>query len=137
MLICDTSGLLAYFDDAEAQHAQVSQVIEADDGPLVVSPYVLAELDYILATRRGVAAELAALTELSGGAWDLPALDGQAVHRAGDLIDRYRDQDIGLADASLVLLAARYRTDRLLTLDRRHFTVVRTTAGKPFTVLPG
>ena len=136
MLICDTSGLLACFDGADAHHRQVSQVVEADEGPFVVSPFVLAELDYILATRRGIPAELAALTELSGGAWDLPALAAPDIRRARDLIDRYQDQDIGLADTSLVLLAARYRTDRVLTLDRRHFTVVRTTTGKPFTLLP-
>jgi hypothetical protein len=33
-------------------------------------------------------------------------------------------------------LAARYRTDRLLTLDHRHFRVVRSIAGKPFALLP-
>jgi predicted nucleic acid-binding protein len=37
----------------------------------------------------------------------------------------------------LVVLAQRYRTDRLLTLDHRHFRVLRTQAGKPFTLLPG
>ena len=101
-----------------------------------MSPYVVAELDYLLATRRGVQAELAALTELSAGAWELPALGVADVRQAGTVIERYRDQDIGIADASLVILANRYRTDRLLTLDRGHFRVIRTTAGKSFTVLP-
>lgn len=136
MLVCDTSGLVAYFDASDAHHADVSASIEADPGPFVVSPYVLAELDYLLATRRGVREELAALSELSGGAWDLPACDAADIRRAQNVIDRYQDQNIGLADASLVVLAARYRTDRLLTLDHRHFRVIRTVNGKPFTVLP-
>lgn len=136
MLVCDTSGLVAYFDASDAHHAKVSAIIEADHGPFVVSPYVLAELDYLLATRRGVREEIAALTELSGGAWELPACDAADVRRTQSVIDRYQDQNIGLADASLVILAARYRTDRLLTLDRRHFGVVRTSNGKPFTMLP-
>jgi predicted nucleic acid-binding protein len=136
VLVCDTSGLVAYFDASDAHHADVSASIEADPGPFVVSPYVLAELDYLLATRRGVREELAALTELSGGAWDLPACDAADIRRAQNVIDRYQDQNIGLADASLVVLAARYRTDRLLTLDYRHFRVIRTVNGKPFTVLP-
>jgi len=101
-----------------------------------VSPYVVAELDYLLATRRGVQAELAALTELSGGAWELPTMEVADLREAGTVIDRYRDQDIGVADASLVALAHRFRTDRLLTLDRRHFRVIRTTAGRPFAILP-
>ncbi|NNM96549.1 MAG: PIN domain-containing protein [Candidatus Dormibacteraeota bacterium] len=135
-LVCDTSGLLAYFDGSDAYCAAVSRVIEADSGPFIVSPYVVAELDYLLATRRGVQVELAALTELSGGAWELPTMEVADLREACTVIDRYRDQDIGVADASLVALAHRFRTDRLLTLDRRHFRVIRTTAGRPFTILP-
>lgn len=52
------------------------------------------------------------------------------------MIERYQDQDIGVADAWLVLLAHHYRTDRVLTLDQRHFRGIRTTSGTPFTVLP-
>ena len=64
----------------------------------------------------------------------IPAMSG-ALGRT-DRPVRYQDQQIGVADASLVVLAGRYRTDRLLTLDHRHFRVIRTTSGKPFTVLP-
>lgn len=137
MLICDTSGLLAYFDASDRHCAEVSAVIEADPGPFVVSPYVVAELDYLLATRRGLGAELAVLGQLTTGAWELPPLGTSDLGDIYGVIDRYRDQEIGVADASLVVLAERYRTDRLLTLDRRHFGVVRTTTGKAFTVLPG
>jgi predicted nucleic acid-binding protein len=136
MLVCDTSGLVAFFDASDARHGEVSAAIDADPGPFIVSPYVLAEVDYLLATRRGVQEELAALDELSGGAWDLPACTEADLQRARGIIDRYRDQDIGLADASLVVMAARYHTDRVLTLDHRHFRVVLTLSGKPFTLLP-
>jgi predicted nucleic acid-binding protein len=54
-----------------------------------------------------------------------------------DILNRYRNHEIGLADASLAVLASRYRTRRLLTLDRRHFTVVHTLDGEPFQILPG
>jgi len=137
VLICDTSGLLAYFDASDAHNAQMAAVIEADTGPFVVSPYVVAELDYLLATRRGARAELAALAELSNGAWDLAAFDAADLGEACAVVERYQDQEIGVADASLVVLADRYRTDRLLTLDRRHFRAVRTTRGKSFKLLPG
>lgn len=136
MLVCDTSGLIAYFDASDAYHADVSGAIDEEPGPFAVSPYVLAEVDYLLATRRGVPEELVAVRELSGGAWELAAFDSGDLRQAADIIERYADQNIGLADASLVILAARYRTDRLLTLDHRHFAVIRTAKGKPFTLLP-
>jgi len=135
-LICDTSGLIAYFDASDAHHRKVAATIDGDSGPFIVSPFVLAELDYLLATRRGFDAQGAALSELASGAWDLACCPRDDLQRARDLVDRYRDQSIGLADASLVVLAARYETDRVLTLDHRHFRVLRTTTGQPFTILP-
>jgi predicted nucleic acid-binding protein len=136
VLICDTSGLLAFFDASDVHNEAVTSVIDGDPGLFIVSPYVIAELDYLLATRRGVQEELAALSELAGGSWELAAIDAPELREAHYIIDQYRDQEIGVADASLVVLAKRYRTDRLLTLDRRHFEVVRTASGKRFTLLP-
>jgi predicted nucleic acid-binding protein len=136
MLICDTSGLIAFFDASDAAHKPVSIAVEQSGGPFIVSPYVIAELDYLLATRRGVAAELAAMRELAGGAWDVPALDAESLGQAADVVERYQGQNIGIADASMVVLAARYGTDRVLTLDHRHFTVLRTLSGKPFQLVP-
>ena len=93
-------------------------------------------LDYLMATRRGVEAELAVLAELAGGAWELPCFDAADVRRAAKVIDRYRDLEVGLADASQVVLAERYGSSRVLTLDHRHFGVLRTGRGKPFALLP-
>lgn len=136
MLICDTSGLLAFFDSSDTHNATVSAAIDADAGPFVVSPFVVAELDYLLATRLGVRAELAALEELAGGAWELADVRPADLQAATRVIERYQDQAVGVTDASLVVLAERYRTGRVLTLDHRHFTVLRTTTGRRFTLIP-
>ena len=52
------------------------------------------------------------------------------------MIARYRDQAIGVADASIVVLADRYRTREVLTLDHRHFDVLRPLSGGRFKLLP-
>ena len=132
----DTSALLAYFDASEPDHAMVSEVITATTDLLVVSPYVVAELDCLVATRHGVDAELAVLDELTGGAWELPGFSVDDLQRARSIVAKYRDQEIGVADASNVVLAERYRTRTVATLDRRHFDVLRTATGDRFIVLP-
>ena len=137
VIIADTSGLLALFNRREPQHEVVARLVTEQRDPLVVSPYVAAELDYLVATRFGVTAELAVLGELTGGAYELAALGPTDVDRCAEVIESYRDQSIGLADASLVVLADRLGTDRLLTLDHRHFDVVRPIAGGRFTIVPG
>ena len=135
-MILDTSALLAYFDADEPDHQAVAALLENTDEPLVVSPYVVAELDYLVASRLGVTAELAVLAELAGGAWDLPAVDAEGLAGARAVVERYADQRVGVADASNVVLAARYRTQTIVTLDRRHFDVLHPLSGGRFTVLP-
>jgi predicted nucleic acid-binding protein len=136
VIIADTSGLLALFNRREPEHASVRDVVAGLDAPMVVSPYVLAEVDYLVATRMGVAAELEVLRELGGGAYVLPEIGQEDLVRATDMVDRYRDQGIGVADASIVVLAKRYESRTVLTLDRRHFDVLRPLAGGRFTLLP-
>src|SRR5262249_56443518 len=120
LITADTSGLLALFNATEPDHAEVTRVVTGGRDQLVVSPFVLAELDYLVGTRIGVHAETAMLRELAGGAYHLATIDPDQLATAADIVDRYHDQRIGLTDASLVVLAERFRTPRLLTLDRRH-----------------
>jgi predicted nucleic acid-binding protein len=136
VIVADTSGLLALFDRGEPEHQAVSDAVSRVVGPLVVSPYVVAELDYLVGTRIGVAQELAVLRELSGGAYVLPEFGPSDMAKAANVVERYRDQDIGIADASIVVLAERYATRQLLTLDRRHFGVLRPAQGGRFSLLP-
>ncbi len=136
MLIADTSGLIAFFSESGPQHDAVVAWVEANDSVMVVSPYVMAEVDYLVATRKGVDAELAVLEELSAGAYELATMGTEDVVAARRVVERYRDLGIGLADASLAVLAQRYRTRTVLTLDRRHFNVMRPLDGGVFTIVP-
>lgn len=136
MIVADTSGLLALFNQREPAHAAVRDVVGAHADPLVVSPYVAAELDYLVATRLGLDAEQAVLEELAGGAYVLASCTAEDVGAARRLIERYRDQAVGLADASIVVLAERFATRTVLTLDRRHFDVMRPLSGGRFRVVP-
>jgi predicted nucleic acid-binding protein len=135
-VIADTSGLLAYYNSAEPAHERVKAAVESASEPLVVSPFVIAELDYLLATRVGVTAELAVLKELASGAYELPALTAADIAACAQIVLKYGDQEIGVTDASLVVLAKRYDTHTVLTLDRRHFDVLKSMQGKRFVVVP-
>ena len=135
-MIVDTSALLAFFDSREPDHAAVTGALLASEEPLVVPPYVVAELDYLVATRHGTQAELAVIAELAGGAWDLPAFDAKDLAAAHLVIAQYLDQGIGIADASIVVLADRLGTRTIATLDRCHFDVLRPLAGGRFSIIP-
>ena len=136
MIIADTSGLLAFFSESGRHHEAVVAWLERNNPVMVVSPFVIAEVDYLVATRKGVEVELAVFRELASGAYELPAMNSDDLGLASEVVERYRDLGIGIADASLVVLADRYRTRTILTLDRKHFGVVRPLDGGYFKIVP-
>jgi predicted nucleic acid-binding protein len=136
LILLDTSGLVAALVGNQQAHQAAKAALELARAPFVLSPFVLAELGYFFAREAGVDAELAFLAEVAAGAYDLVPFLHDDVAESVAVIERYRDVGIGLADASIVVLAGRFRTDRVLTLDERHFRTLRTPSGKPFTVLP-
>jgi predicted nucleic acid-binding protein len=98
VIVLDTSGLLAALDAGQRQHEPARQVLEDDSGPLLLSPFVLAELDYLLLGRVGAQAERALLDEVAAGAYDLVPFGPEGVAEAADLIGRHAELKIGLAD---------------------------------------
>lgn len=135
MIVADTSGLLAAFGRDQRDHARARAAFESDPGPIVLSPYVLAELDCHLLKLRGTDGELHFLADVAG-AFELATFNRNDVGRAMSVLTKYRDLRVGLADASLVVLAERYDTTRLLTLDERHFRAIRPLHADSFTLLP-
>jgi uncharacterized protein len=101
VIVLDTSGLLAALDADQGHHVSARTALQTDNGPFLLSPFVLAELDYLLMTRIGVAAETALLGEVGAGAYDLMSFNADDVAAAVAFIERYKELQIGLADASV------------------------------------
>ena len=136
MILLDTSGLLAALDASQRRHAACRAVLEASKGPLLLSPFVLAELDYLLMRHVGANGQAALLDEVVRGAYRLETFTADDVARASEVMRRYGDLQIGLADASIVVLAERHGTPDVLTLDLRHFQTLRLGSRKRFRILP-
>jgi predicted nucleic acid-binding protein len=136
VIVVDTSGLLSIIDERQRHHAACAAVLTRASPPLLLSPFVLAELDYLLATRVGGEAQMALLDEVARGAYRLEPFSNADVTTARDVMARYPDLRLGLADASIVVLAARHGTRDVLTLDERHFRAVQTLDRERFRLLP-
>ncbi len=135
-MIIDTSVLLSFFNHREPSHAAVVAAIEQSNSALIVSPYVIAETDHLVLTRLGRAAETTVLRELFGGAWLLAEMTTSLRQQALSVLEKYADHDIGLTDASLIVLADDYQDSMIATLDRRHFSFLRLADGRAPALLP-
>jgi predicted nucleic acid-binding protein len=136
VIILDTSGLLAAIDASQTHHRAAAAALRKAEAPRLLSPFVLAELDYLLATRVSRAAAQALLGQVADGVYQIESMDAGDIARANEVLDQYADLDLGLADGSLIVLSERHDVLDLLTLDERQFRAVRGSGGKPFRILP-
>ncbi len=136
MIVIDTSVIVAYMNSADDHHQAASEWLESTDDDLATTPLVVAEVDHLVAARGGQAALSALRADLVAGAY-LVEWWQSAIAAIVRIAERYADNGLGLADASLVALAERLDTIDIATLDERHFRAVRPlAAGKAFRLLP-
>ncbi len=136
MILLDTSGVLAAVRARDINHLRARTALLAAQPPLVLSPFVLAELDYMISRDLGRQAELRFLADVASGAYTLAPFSNRDVGTARMVVERCADLDVGLADASIVVLSSLYSTGDVLTFDRRHFRALRRLDGAPFRLLP-
>ena len=137
-LIIDTSGYLA---GAAAKHPlseAIRGILSRASEPPVVSPLVIAEIDYMVLNKVGIDQELAVIDDLTSGAYEIADLDVDDVRAARGLAARHRDLKIGITDALNAVLADRYDTNEILTTDQRHFRVITPLSRKfdAFRIMP-
>jgi len=136
LILVDTNAVLQLVSSTARHHGDIQRIVDEVSGPFLLSPFVLAELDYMLGKRHGQAAQLALLGEVAEGAYELAEFGRSDVERAVAVMRRYEDLQVGLADASIVVLAERHGSSDVLTFDRRHFRAMRGPGGRPFRLLP-
>ena len=135
-LVIDAAPLIALADRADPRREAVRAVLHHEEGDLVISAQVTAEVDYMLGRRHGSVARRAFLDDLAGGRFVAACLQPEDYAVVTKLEQSYEDLDLGLADCSIVVLAHRFSTLRVATFDERHFGPVRPLQGGTFELLP-
>jgi predicted nucleic acid-binding protein len=133
-VVLDTSIVVALALADEPDHDAVRDWVLAEPEELVTTPLVLAEIDHVIQRRAGSAVAEQVLADFRDGAYRVHWWP-DAVAESLDLLSAKRRLGIGVVDASLVALAGHLRTNRVATLDQRHFRQLDS-EGKSFTILP-
>ncbi|MES2209657.1 MAG: PIN domain-containing protein [Chloroflexota bacterium] len=132
--ILDTGPLLAALDRRDPGHAVCAEVLRRRDLELVIPALVVAEVSWFAASRLGPRGEAAFVRSLRDLDVEAPHPDDWSV--IADLVEWYADFPLGTVDASIVVLADRFETDLIVTLDRRHFGAIQSPKGRRFRLLP-
>jgi uncharacterized protein len=135
-LVLDAAPLVALADAREPQLEALLRIRDEEEGQLVLPAPVAAEVDYLLGVRFGEAARRAFLSDLAAQRYHVACLEADDYRAVSELDIRYSDLGLGLADCSIMVLAERYETRRLLSFDERHFRAVAPLQGGSFELLP-
>ena len=132
-VLIDAGALIALLDRDDAEHERAVSTLKQIRDPLVTVWPALTEAMHLLgATSRGPATLCDMVCD---GALKMVDLAAPDLARVKALMQKYRDVPMDFADAALVGIAERERTNAIFTFDR-HFTIYRLPRRMPLLVLP-
>ena len=130
-LLVDSGGLVAIANERDRLHRAALAALAEFFGDLVTTWPAVTEACHI------VPAHLNAplIDKLAGPRWRVLGMDG-AAPRLAELLRKYADRPMDLADASMVWAAEQTGALQILTADRADFEIYRTRTGKRLEILP-
>jgi predicted nucleic acid-binding protein len=133
-VLVDTGPLVALLDRSDPYHLTCQETLSSLEDSLVTVWPVVTEAMYML--RSYWQAQDALWEMIDTAAVEILVLGKNDVGRMRELMRKYRDLPMDLADAALVRVAERERLRRIFTLDRRDFQIYRPSRIGRFAVLP-
>jgi predicted nucleic acid-binding protein len=133
-VLLDTGVIVALLDRSEKFHKRCAETIREVQAPLITCEAVIAESCYLLRNLPGAAG--AVLENVAAGIFQVPFQLTREAASVKQVLQKYRDRKIDLADACLIRLADEFESADILTLDK-DFAIYRWGKNKPFRILPG
>jgi hypothetical protein len=133
-VLVDAGPLVALLDQADPEHEECVATLKTLHDPLITVWPAFAEAMYLLG--RSWRGQKALWSRLETEALALAPLDETDASRMRELMEKYRDLPMDLADAALVRVAERESLTEIFTLDRKHFSIYRPGRRRRFSIVP-
>ena len=127
MIVVDTGPLVALFDATDHSHLGCRRILSRLDERLATTLPALTEAFHLLRPRERRVSGLIDFIR-DGGAAVVP-LERDGLSRCFDLMQLYADIPMDFADASIVAAAEQVGTNKVFTLDHKHFGIYRMRRG--------
>lgn len=122
-MLVDAGPLVAILDRGDTQHEACIDALKTIRDPLITVWPAFTKAMYLLSgSWQG---QKALWSRMETEALALAPLDETDAPRMRELMEKYRDLPMDLADAALVRVAERESLTEIFTLDRKHFSVYR------------
>ncbi len=124
-VIADTSFLFALTNSKDRNHNRVLDVARNLNDTLIIPSSVLPEICYLIASRLGHKRMRHFLSTLISSEITLESITVTDLIRVSEILEQYADSQLDFVDATIIAIAERENIQRILTLDRRDFTIIR------------
>jgi predicted nucleic acid-binding protein len=133
-IIADTSGIIALLDQSDKHHRASIKAIS--NCQILLPNSVIPEVDYLVTKYLGERVARCFLSDVLNGYYKYTSIELEDINRIIEIMALYRDLPLGFVDASIITLAERLQIRKILTLDRRHFNLVKPSQIDYFELLP-
>lgn len=134
MILIDTGPIVALFDKNDNYHDKCLSLLKTIKEPLITTMPVLTEAFYLLGFSWQV--QDALWEFVNQGGIQIYDLKGEQFKRCRELMKKYKDLPMDLADATIVSAAETVNISTIFTIDK-DFRIYRTKQGKNFRLIPG
>ena len=135
--LLDSGFLYAQLNGKDNHHAEVSAAAKnAETEPIIIPIPAITEVTYLLQRDLGIAAVATFLESLPETDLILEVPISEDYKRAAGILRKYNDANIDFVDACIVAIAERLNITKILTVDRRHFTIFKPQHCVAFEILP-
>lgn len=135
-LVLDTGAIIALLYQKDPHHRACVALVDTTHEDLLVPAPVLVELDYWVCKHLGMEAWERFIHDVAEGAYGLVDLDEQDLLRAAEIQRRYSNLDLGFVDAAVVTVCERLGEKKVITIDRRHFSIIKPRHCERLQILP-
>jgi predicted nucleic acid-binding protein len=133
-VLLDTGPLVALLTASDAHHQRCVETLASLKPPLLTCWQVITEAAWLL---RKQIRPLDRVSEAhAAGVFRIVPLDGDDLAAIAEIMGRYEDIGLQLADAALVHLAQREGVHTVFTTDRRDFTIIRLKRNRSLQLIP-
>ena len=134
MILLDAGPMIAILHRDDIHHDACVEVLRTLSEPMLTVWPAVTEAMYLLGFSVDAQQKLWEL--LGSDSVSIADLDKSDFPRMRELMNKYRDLPMDLADAALVRVAERERIRKIFTIDRRDFEIYRPAGMRGFRIVP-
>jgi len=123
-VLIDTSAVISMVDKSHHLHEKIKELILTENNLYIIPSTVIVEVCQLLKYKFGSKVEIGFLNEILKTIFLMEPVKFDDIYRILEILKKYEDLNIGYVDSSIVAIAERLKINKILTLDKRHFTVV-------------